>query len=133
MKNIKFPNAESLQKEKNEINKNNLRIYENIMNKCIEKILYTNRYTEQTFTVFDVPKILIGNLQYNRMSCIIYIINELEKNNYKCEYIAPSYIYIDWGGNKITSIENKIQSDIQRILKNNPKTSKIEIEIKKSK
>ncbi len=91
-----LPNARLLQKEKNRLTKNNLKIYENIMKKCIDRIIYTNKYTEQTFTIFEVPNILIGNPNYNKMSCIIYIINELKSNGYRYEYIEPSYLYIDW-------------------------------------
>ena len=80
------------------------------MTKCIEKIVYTNRHTEQTFVIFEVPKILIGYPSYDMKSCIIYLMNQLSRHNYMVDFIHPFYLYIDWGSNHKTSINQKMIS-----------------------
>ena len=71
---MNIPSISSLHDEKNSKNKSKLDIFKIVLNKCIEKIIYTNRHTEQTFVIFEVPKILIGYPSYNMESCILYII-----------------------------------------------------------
>ena len=50
-----------------------------VLNKCIEGIQHTNKYTKKTFYIFSVPKILIGQMTYNPSDCVLYIIQAFEK------------------------------------------------------
>ena len=92
-----IPSINSLHDEKNLKNKSRLDMFGVVLNKCVEKIIYTNRHTDKTFVIFEVPRILIGNPLYDMKSCIIFLMQQLSKNKYYVEFIEPFYLYIDWG------------------------------------
>lgn len=92
-----IPSISSLHQEKFIKETNKIDIYNIVLNKIVEKILYTNRHTDKTYVIFEVPKILIGYPQYDMKSCILFIINRLSLNDYFVEFLDPFYIYIDWG------------------------------------
>lgn len=105
-----IPSISSLHEEKNKKILNTNDIYNTVLNKCIEKIIYTNKHTDKTFVIFEVPKILIGHSNYNMKSCIHFIINNIISHGYLVQFIEPFYIYIDWGSNNNTN--KKIQRPI---------------------
>lgn len=96
----KIPSIKSLQEERYVKESSKEQIFNIVLNKCIEKIIYTNRQTDKTFVIFEVPKILIGYPSYDMKSCILFIINKLSIKNYLVEFIDPFYLYIDWGCNQ---------------------------------
>jgi len=91
-----IPTIESLHKEKSAKENSKNEIYILVLNKCIEKIIYTNKHTDKTFIIFEVPQVMIGYPTYDMKSCILYLINKLSKNGYLIEFIDPFYLYIDW-------------------------------------
>jgi hypothetical protein len=93
----KIPSISSLHDEKNIKEKSRINMFKIVLNKCVDKIIYTNRHTDKTFVIFEVPRILIGYPFYDLKSCIVFLLQELSKNNYYVEYIEPFYLYIDWG------------------------------------
>jgi len=104
---INIPSISSLHDEKNTKEKARLDMFKIVLNKCIDKIIYTNRHTDKTFIIFEVPTVLIGYPLYDMKSCIVFLIQTLIKNKYYVEFIEPCYLYIDWGSYKsLTSIEN---------------------------
>lgn len=143
-KNFEIPEIKTLYKEK--INKDNSKknLFNIVLNKCIEKIIYTNKHTDKTFIIFEVPHILIGTPSYDKNACVVFLINELKKKEYKVEYIDPYYLYIDWGSNftkenKIDNLESyiytsnpeKLKKQTKQLLKKFPNTSKIVFEYSK--
>jgi len=92
-----IPSIDSLQREKTIKDESKTQIFNIVLNKCIEKIVYTNRHTDKTFVIFEVPKILIGYPLYDMKSCILFLINKLSESQYIVEFIEPFYLYIDWG------------------------------------
>lgn len=118
----KIPSIKSLQEEKYVKENSKEQIFMIVLNKCIEKIVYTNRHTDKTFVIFEVPKILIGYPSYDMKSCILFIINKLAGKGYLVEFIEPFYLYIDWGcgQNSQSVLSNKlnIQSNIHKQFPN---------------
>jgi len=117
---FKIPSISSLHDEKNTKEKARLDMFKIVLNKCIEKIIYTNRHTDKTFVIFEVPRILIGYPIYDMKSCIVFLLQELTKNNYYVEFIEPFYLYIDWGSYNLKKNSNtfKKYSDIPESKKN---------------
>jgi hypothetical protein len=107
-----IPSISSLHQEKFVKETNKIDIYNIVLNKIIEKILYTNRHTDKTYVIFEVPKILIGYPQYDMKSCILFIINKLSLNDYFVEFMDPFYIYIDWGSKESRRIKNEIPTPL---------------------
>jgi|UniRef100_A0A6C0AL74 hypothetical protein len=94
---IKIPSISSLHHEKSIKETSKIDIYNIVLNKCIEKIIFTNKNTDKTFIIFEIPKILIGYPNYDMKNCILFIINRLSERGYLIEFIEPFYLYIDWG------------------------------------
>jgi hypothetical protein len=139
----KIPSIASLHAERGAKEQSKTEIFTVVLNKCIEKILYTNRHTDQTFVIFEVPKILIGYPSYDMKSCILFLINRLSQNGYLIDFVDPFYLYIDWGSvrssssstcsskklmNIIPSVSNptKLEKQTKVLLEKYPETSKIE-------
>lgn len=124
---IKIPSVIKLQEERDEKTKSKNNVFKVILNKCIEKITYTNRYTDKTFIIFEVPKVLIGYPSYDMHACISYIISKLSNSGYIVEFMEPFYLYIDWGSAKReVDKKNSYHQTTRTILEKFPNASKIE-------
>ena len=127
-----IPSVEMLNTEKLSKEQSKNKIFSSVLSKCVEKIIYTNRYTDKTFVIFEVPKILVGSPTYDYKICILYIINELSKKQYKVSFIDPFYLYIDWGTNNMSSentpikSDNKLKKQTKELLKKFPNTSRVQ-------
>lgn len=121
---INIPSISSLHDEKDTKEKTRNDMFTIVLNKCIEKIIYTNRHTDKTFVIFEVPRILIGYPLYDMKSCIVFLLQNLIKNDYYVEFIEPFYLYIDWGSR---SYNKKTTKDINN--ENKHKTLKFNDEL----
>jgi adenylate kinase family enzyme len=122
----RIPNINNLHNEKNVKEKIKTEAYILVLNKCIEKIIYTNKHTDQTYIFFDVPRFLIDYPFYDMNSCVMFIMNKLVPNNYTVSFIAPFYLYIDWSTQVMTSkIPDKLRLQTKELLKKYPDTTKI--------
>jgi len=126
-----LPSITSLHEEKTlkESSKND--IFKIVLNKIIQKIIYTNKHTEQTYIIFEIPKILIGYPQYDMKSCLLFIMNKLNENGYLVDFVDPFYLYIDWGStcktkqmniksNISSKHKDKLQSQTRKLLERFP-------------
>lgn len=137
--NIGIPSIDTLHKEKVIKDNSKIEIFKTVLNKCVEKIIYTNRHTDKTFVIFEVPKILIGYPSYDMKMCILFLINQLSKKKYYVTFIEPFYLYIDWGtvgensnkelqitGNIRTNNPQKLKQHTRDLLQKFPDTTKVE-------
>ena len=125
----RIPSINNLHNEKNIKEKIKTEAYILVLNKCIEKIMYTNKHTDQTYVFFDVPKFLIDYPFYDMNSCVMFIMNKLIPNNYTVSFIAPFYLYIDWSNdiksNVFNNIPDKLKIQTKELLKKYPNTTKV--------
>jgi hypothetical protein len=127
-----IPSISSLHQEKSDQVNTKNDMYNIVLNKCIDKIKMTNKQTEQTYIIFDVPTILIGYPSYNLKSCILFLMNQLNKHGYIIEFLEPCFLYIDWGTHKnlmsssSSSSNDKLKSQTKTLLEKFPNASKIE-------
>ena len=126
----KIPDIFSLQQERKSRDKIKQDIYTIVLNKCIEKIVYTNRHTDKSFVIFEVPKILIGYPSYDMKHCLLFLIEKLSQQQYLVEFLEPFYLYIDWGRNQSSSTSSmnpdKLKQKTKKLLEKFPNASKIE-------
>lgn len=124
-----IPNINNLHNEKNAKEKLKTDAYTLVLNKCIEKIVYTNKHTDQTYIFFDVPKFLIEYPFYDMNSCVMYIMNQLIPHNYKVSFIAPFYLHIDWSTSTTKEshlqIPERLKLQTRELLKKYPDTTKV--------
>jgi hypothetical protein len=110
-KDIKIPSISSLHNEKSIKETSKIDIFNIVLNKCVEKIIFTNRNTNKTFIIFEIPKILIGYPNYDIKNCILFLINRLSGKGYLIEFIEPFYLYIDWGSKPKTLDNVKLKDN----------------------
>ena len=141
---MNIPNISKLQNVKDSKKKAKIDAYNIVLNKCIEKIIYTNIHADQCFIFFDIPQFLNDFPFYDMKDCIIYIITQLQPKNYKVKFIEPFYLYIDWSAEDIshkkvktnvikTLHPEKLKKQTTELLKKYPGTSQIIFEYEKPK
>lgn len=134
-----IPSINSLHKERNIKEQARVNVFNIVLKKCVEKILYTNKHTEHTYIYFEVPEILIGVTSYDMKSCINFLLKKLTEAQYKVLFIDPFYLYVDWGTNISssnvdlqkyipTSNPEKLKRQTKELLKKFPNTSKVVFE-----
>lgn len=133
-----IPSIDALHKEKNVKETSKMEMFNMVLNKCIEKIRYTNKQTDKTFIYFEVPQILIGHPMYDMKSCILYLKGQLSSKDYIVEFLDPFYLYIDWGSRKNTqekrenflsllpSASERLKQQTKQLLDKFPETTKVE-------
>ena len=126
-----IPSIEKLQMERFKKDIYKKEMFKIVLDRCIEKIIYTNRFTQKTYVNFEVPKVLIGKPNYDLNSCVIYMRSELHKKQYMTEFIEPNILYVDWCTNdsiifqKGSSKKNKVVHGLGSIkLENKEKVAK---------
>jgi hypothetical protein len=139
--NSQIPSISTLHQEKHIKESSKHDIFNIVLNKIIQKIIYTNRHTDQTYIIYEIPQILIGYPQYDMKSCLLFIMNRLSNNGYIVEFVQPFYLYIDWGSISSMSSntegtsykmdvsdkhKHKLQLQTKALLNQFPNTSKIE-------
>lgn len=115
---MEIPDATSLRRS-NTVGSDNNKMYKIVLERCVEHIIYTNKTSDRTWTIFTVPMFLLGMVLYSMPACILYIMEELSRKNYIVKLIEPNYIHIDWG-KRINF--NKNSEYIKKILEKNPGT-----------
>jgi len=125
-----IPNINNLHEIRNNKEKVRNDVFILVLNKCIEKIVYTNKNTDKTFILFELPKILIGFPYYDIKTCMAYLIKKLSDNNYKVDFIEPFYLYIDWGTIQKDMHSEKLKSKTKELLKKFPNVGKVVFEYK---
>lgn len=138
-----IPSINSLHKERSVKEQARVNVFTIVLNKCIEKITYTNKHTEHTYIYFEVPEILIGVPSYDMKACINFLLKRLSEAQYKVLFIDPFYLYIDWGTNTSssnvdiqryipTSNPERLRKQTKELLKKFPNTSKVVFEYEKA-
>jgi hypothetical protein len=140
----KIPNIANLHAEKKTKEEARTKVFTIVLNKCIDKIIETNNFSDKTFTYFEIPDLTMWFPGYNRMSCIHYLLQELKKERYNVEFVHPFTLYIDWSSIKKTKSNpllsqemiktknpDKLRKQVKELLQKYPNTSKIVYEYEK--
>lgn len=83
-----------------------INIYNTLLEQCYRKIEATadNEY-EHCF--YRIPEYIMGVPIYNLTKSVIYILQKLRENGFKCKYCHPFMIYVSWKHkNNVLLIEN---------------------------
>jgi hypothetical protein len=132
-----IPNINNLHNEKDIKEKELNNLYSIVLNKCIDEISFTNKSTDKTYIIFEVPNIIITqfSVKYDQILCINYLISQFNKKGYFTKFYQPNYLYIDWGVNE-SKLNNKyinefismsrLEKQKNELLKKYPNASKIQ-------
>jgi hypothetical protein len=104
-----------IHKKQKEKERNRLKIYENISEKCFKKIKETS-LNEETFCFYRLPEYIPGLPLYNMTECVIFILNLLHEKGFKARYCDPYMLFISWSLPKPTLklINNIPQKEVKK-------------------
>ena len=106
-KKIVTTNVVELQEKIKSKENNRKKIYLNILQLCYKKINSASE-KDQPFCIYTLPEFIYGYPLYNMTECVLYILQNLNKNGFSCKYFNPYVIFITWNkkGN-ILQLEDK--------------------------
>lgn len=76
-----------------------IKTYQNVLEKCYERIKTVNSKSNDCYCLYICPTVIFGFPLYNITKCIIYIMDDLIKNGFKVSYTHPNLLYISWKEN----------------------------------
>jgi hypothetical protein len=95
--NTDIPSLKTLKNIKTLKQENKAAIYDIVLGRCSEKIIETNKQTDNTFLFFELPKVIIGYPNYNLRDCGEYIVKKFIEKGYSSKLVKNSdFVYIDW-------------------------------------
>lgn len=98
-----------------------LKSYEKILECCQEEIQYVHRYNRKDKMLFNVPRGIPDESEYDFVSCVNYIIKALRVAGFYVRFIRPHYVYISWTNSKI--VERKFK-ELKILIKEDYETHK---------
>lgn len=101
-----IPSIKSLKTIKNLKQENKAAIYDIVLGRCSEKIIDTNKQTDVSHLLFELPKVIIGYPNYNVSDCGEYMAKRLKEKGYSTKLISKEFLYIDWSNSVGNSKKN---------------------------
>ena len=90
-------NLDDLYEKKRQHDLNTLEIFNKLLSRVHHKIKMVGRQkTDEPYTWFVVPEIMIGVPKYDQGACVAYILDKLRANKFICRYIHPNTLFISW-------------------------------------
>ena len=94
--NTKF-NIDELYETKHKKDLAKLHIFKKILNRVYNKIKTTGRISRNDPCCwFTVPELILGVPYYDHISCIEYLVIQLEENGFIVRYNHPNVLFISW-------------------------------------
>ena len=98
-------NIKDLYSTINSKNVKRMEIYDNILQKCHQRIKY-NSTMERVYCFFQIPEFIIGVPIYNVEELKVYIMNSLKKDGFDYLYVDPNWLFITWEHKSNKSLVN---------------------------
>jgi hypothetical protein len=70
--------------------------FEKVLETCYQKILSTNKTSDECCCTFICPQVIFGLPLFNLMECINYIMEKLMDKGFEVHLALPNHIYISW-------------------------------------
>jgi hypothetical protein len=107
-----------LYKEINSKKIKKLEIFDSILKKCHQRILYNSKL-ERTYCFFNIPEFIFGVPLYDINELTKYMINSLVTNGFKVKYFDPNVIFITWNDK---TYEISMKQPTQKLIQKSKKT-----------
>jgi hypothetical protein len=99
-----------------------IKIFENILEMCYNKILNTNKQNDDYSCTFIVPTVVFGLPLYNIGDCVVFIMDKLVEKGFEIYFALPTTIHISWKPesykNKQLDYYDQSQNQLQNQLQN---------------
>lgn len=103
-------NLDELYEKKKEKDLRTLDTYNKILNRIHKKIKNVSRQNiNNQFCWYLIPEFIIGISNYDNVSCIAYIIDQLKENGFLINYTHPNLIFISWKHWTPSYVRNEIR------------------------
>ena len=70
--------------------------FEIVLDLCYQKILTTNKTSDECQCTFICPQVIFGLPLFNLMDCIKFIMEKLVEKGFNVHLALPNHIYISW-------------------------------------
>lgn len=70
--------------------------FEKVLEICYQKILSTNKTSDECCCTFICPQVIFGLPLFNLMECITFIMEKLTEKGFDVHFAYPNNIYISW-------------------------------------
>ena len=91
-----------------------IKIYENILDLCYQRILNSNKQNDDYSCTYIVPIVVFGLPLYDVNECVSFIMNKLVEKQFKIVYAFPTTIHISWKPDD--KINNKYENNKHKQL-----------------
>jgi hypothetical protein len=83
-----------------------------ILNRVLKRIKHEGlRPNSNTFhTTFQVPMIVLGESEYDKEECVVYLMDQLQERNLDVRFLPPRTLYISWKNYVPTYVRQEIRS-----------------------
>ena len=90
-------NLDDLFEHKKNVDIMTVKTYNTILDRIHKKIKTSSHQRINNDSCwFLVPEIMIGSPRYDCRTCIAYLVQELEENNFKVKYTHPNLLFVCW-------------------------------------
>jgi hypothetical protein len=118
--NIGKLNLDDLYEPKRQTDEIKLNLYNKILNRVHTRIKMTSRQKKnENYCWFSIPEIMVGVPKYNSNECTMYILSQLQDNNFKVLYTHPNLLFISWNHYIPSYVRNEFKKKTGIIIDNN--------------
>ena len=107
-------NINALYREMDKKEKRKLRVFNEVLQKCHQRIVTIVKKTGDSFCFFIVPTCIFGVPLYNTTSCVLYLVEQLIKNGFDVKYTHPNLLYISWFHRQNRQTNNNLMNPINK-------------------
>ena len=88
-------NMKDLYSKINEKSLKRMELYDSILKKCHNRILY-NSSLQRKYCFYQIPEFIIGTPLYDINELRNYVMNSLKTNGFDLLYVEPNWLFIHW-------------------------------------
>ena len=89
-------NINKLRTEVQERENRKYKTFEKVLELCYQKILTTNKTSDECCCTFICPQVIFGLPLFNLMECINFIMEKLIEKGFDTHLALPNHIFISW-------------------------------------
>ena len=104
-------NIDALYREMDKKEKRKLRVFNEVLNKCHQRIVTIVKKTGDSWCFFVVPTCIFGVPLYDTTPCVLYLVEQLIKNGFDVKYTHPNLLYISWLNRKNKQTNNNLMNN----------------------
>jgi hypothetical protein len=90
-----------------------IKTFEKVLDMCYQKILNTNKTSDECCCTFICPQVIFGLPLFNLLDCIKFIMEKLVEKGFNVHLALPNHIFISWKSNQQNNQNNDYNKYMQ--------------------